>query len=149
MLAGDLAAPYVYVTADDDAVTAVRLMVEHRLPALLVVDRAGWPCAVVPASALVRHLMAGRRACTSHRGRTLRRLTQVNLVSWLPKETLPALVVETHHTAHQVGEAMARAGSPLAVVAGDGHGMGRRVIGAITADRLHAALAGEASCRPQ
>ncbi|WP_405810377.1 CBS domain-containing protein [Streptomyces sp. NBC_00210] len=38
MLAPDLTEPYPSVSTDDNAVDAARLLVEHKLPALLVVD---------------------------------------------------------------------------------------------------------------
>lgn len=41
VLAGDLAAPYMSCTVDDEASAALQVMAERRLPALLVVDRAG------------------------------------------------------------------------------------------------------------
>ena len=53
MRARDLAEPYPYVSTDDDAVDAARLLAEHKLPALLVVDPDGLPYAIVPGSQLV------------------------------------------------------------------------------------------------
>ncbi|NUK74108.1 hypothetical protein HRW23_35265 [Streptomyces lunaelactis] len=38
MRARDLAEPYPYVSTDDDAVDAARLLAKHKLPALLEVD---------------------------------------------------------------------------------------------------------------
>lgn len=146
MLAGDLAAPYMSCTVDDEASAALQVMAERRLPALLVVDRAGWPYAVVPASLVVEHLLGDRRVGSSRPGRARRRRVGVKVASWLPEASLPALVVDARWTAHHVGEAMARAGSPLAVVAEGGDGTDRRVMGVITACRLHDALAGEPGC---
>ncbi|WDV52633.1 hypothetical protein PV963_20765 [Streptomyces coeruleorubidus] len=54
MRARDLAEPYPAVSADDDAVTAARLFVERRLPALLVLDTDQRPYAIVPGSQLLR-----------------------------------------------------------------------------------------------
>lgn len=57
--ARDLAQSYVSVSTDTDAVEAVRLLVEQRLTALLVVGPAGQPIAVQPASDVVRTLVSG------------------------------------------------------------------------------------------
>ena len=57
MRARDLAEPYPSVSTDDDAVDALRLLAERKLPALLVLDREGQPWAVVPGSQLVRQLV--------------------------------------------------------------------------------------------
>lgn len=57
MIARDLAEPYPHVTTDDRAVDAVRLVAEHNLAALLVLESDGAPYAVVPGSQLVRQLL--------------------------------------------------------------------------------------------
>ncbi|MCY0941433.1 hypothetical protein [Streptomyces antarcticus] len=43
MTARELADPYPHVMTDDPAVDAVRLVAEHDLATLLVLDRAGTP----------------------------------------------------------------------------------------------------------
>jgi hypothetical protein len=57
MLAHEIAEPYPYVFTDDDAADAALLLAEHKLPALLVVDRDDQPYAVVPGSQLVGRLV--------------------------------------------------------------------------------------------
>ncbi|TDU69006.1 hypothetical protein [Streptomyces sp. KS 21] len=57
MIARDLAEPYPHVRTDDQAVDAVRLLAEHDLAALLVLESDGTPYAVVPGSQLVRQLV--------------------------------------------------------------------------------------------
>ena len=57
MHARDLTPPYVSATTDTDAVEALRLLVEHGLPGLLVVDPAGRPSAILPASDVVKTLV--------------------------------------------------------------------------------------------
>ncbi|MFJ3966345.1 hypothetical protein [Streptomyces sp. NPDC090036] len=57
MSARDLAMPYPSVATDESANAAIRLLTEHSLPALLVVDGHGMPYAVVPVSQLVRQLV--------------------------------------------------------------------------------------------
>ncbi|WP_279614291.1 hypothetical protein [Streptomyces seoulensis] len=109
-------------------------------------DGTGWPCAVVPASCLVQLLTRAHRERLLHHRRTSQALAGVTVASWLPQEALPALVVGPRATALQVGTAMARTGSPLAVVA-EGDDAGRRVCGVITADRLLEALSMEGERR--
>ncbi|MEU2287511.1 hypothetical protein ABZ614_37335 [Streptomyces sp. NPDC013178] len=53
MRARDLAEPYPFVTTDDDAVDAARMLAEQSLPALLVLDSDGQPHAIVPGSQLI------------------------------------------------------------------------------------------------
>ncbi|WP_435879581.1 CBS domain-containing protein [Streptomyces prunicolor] len=55
--ARDLAVEYETVGLDSDAMDAARLMAEHRLPALLVVDERGTPKAILPASQMVKILV--------------------------------------------------------------------------------------------
>ncbi|MEU9238284.1 hypothetical protein [Streptomyces sp. NPDC048385] len=57
MRARDLAEPYPFVTMDDDAINAARMLAEQLLPALLVLDADGQPHAIVPGSQLVRQLI--------------------------------------------------------------------------------------------
>lgn len=61
MLARDLAEPYPYVTTDEDAAHAVRLLARHRLPALLVVDADAMPYALVPCAHLLGRLVSDGR----------------------------------------------------------------------------------------
>ena len=49
MRASDLAEPYSFVTTDDDAINAARMLAEQSLPALLVLDADGQPQASSPA----------------------------------------------------------------------------------------------------
>ncbi|MCX4855060.1 hypothetical protein [Streptomyces canus] len=53
MSARELAAYYPTVSTHDGAVDAAPLPAEHKLPAPLVVDPDGRPCAIVPGSRLV------------------------------------------------------------------------------------------------
>lgn len=57
MRARDLAVAYETVSVDSDAMDAARLMAEHRLPALLVVDERGEPKAILPASQMIKMLV--------------------------------------------------------------------------------------------
>jgi CBS domain-containing protein len=55
--ARDLTTRYETVGIDSEATGAARLMAEHRLPALLVVDEQGAPAAILPASQMVKVLV--------------------------------------------------------------------------------------------
>jgi hypothetical protein len=57
MRARDLAVEYETVSVDSDAMEAARLMAEHNLPGLLVVDGRGEPKAVLPASQMIKILV--------------------------------------------------------------------------------------------
>lgn len=50
MRARDLAVGYETVSVNSDALDAARLMAEHKLPGLLVLDEHGEPKAILPAS---------------------------------------------------------------------------------------------------
>lgn len=63
MRARDLAVEYETVNVDSDAMEAARLMAEHNLPGLLVVDRRGEPrFAVRPTARRFRVSLASQRA---------------------------------------------------------------------------------------
>src|SRR6476619_7238540 len=57
MRAEELAEDFPVVTVDSDALDAARLLAEHRLPGIVVTDRAGKPFAVLPASQVVRFIV--------------------------------------------------------------------------------------------
>jgi hypothetical protein len=57
MRAKDLAEPYPFVTTDDDAIAAARMLAEESLAALLVPDPDGQPYSIVPGSQLIRQLL--------------------------------------------------------------------------------------------
>ncbi|MDT0455139.1 hypothetical protein RM550_05215 [Streptomyces sp. DSM 41527] len=50
---------YETVGLHSEALDAARLMAEHRLPGLLVVDEKGAPAAVLPASQMIKVLVPG------------------------------------------------------------------------------------------
>lgn len=57
MSALELTGTYPPVSSEDDAAEAVQLLFEHKLPALLVVDRDGQPYAIVPGSQPMERLV--------------------------------------------------------------------------------------------
>ena len=128
------------VRSDTDALDAVRLIAERRLPGLLVTDPAGRPVRILPASQVVRLLvpayvqddpslagvlseMTADRVADKLRGKTVEQV--------LPKSTGPMATVNADDTIVEVAAVMARERSPLVAVVGDG-----RLVGVITASRL-------------
>lgn len=133
MRARDLAEEYETVGAESDAMEAARLMAEHRLPALLVVDEQGAPVAILPASQMIKVLVPGYvvedptlaavvderhadRLCQVLVGRTVREC--------LSKTAPVPPIAAPDDTALEVAALMAQVRSPLvAVVEEDRHGL--------------------------
>lgn len=143
MRAEEIAEDYPVVAVDSDALEAARLLAEHRLPGLVVTDSAGKPCAVLPASQVVRFIIPGYiqddpslagvlsetvadRAAEKLRGKTVRDV--------LPEHLHDMPTAAATETLIEVASAMARLRSPLIAVVKDG-----KLHGVITASRLLAA----------
>lgn len=144
VLARDLAVEYETVGLDTGATEAARLMAEHRLPALLVVDEAGAPRAILPASQMIKLLVPSYviddpalaaviderhadRLCQALEGRTVRDC----LTPSVPAP--PAAAPDA--TALEVAALMAQARSPLVAVLADA-GAEKRLLGVVTASHL-------------
>ncbi|MGW3158450.1 CBS domain-containing protein [Streptomyces sp. NPDC001089] len=144
MRARDLAVDYETVALDSDAMDSARLMAEHHLPALLVVDEAGSPKAILPASQMIKILVPGYviedptlaavvdehhadRLCAALKGRKVR--------DCLSKTTPPPVVAAPDDTALEVAALMAQARSPLVAVVEKGRA-GVQLLGVITASHL-------------
>ena len=144
MRAEDLEEQFPIVPVDSDAVDAARKIAEHNLPGLLVTDTAGKPCAVLPASAILRFILpryvqdnlalAGvvgdptpDQAVQNLAGKTVGDV----LPSQSPRE-IPS--VDARATITKVAAEMSRLKSPLIAVTKDG-----KLHGVITASRLLAA----------
>lgn len=141
MHASEMAEDYPVVGLDSDALDAVRLLAERRLPGLVVTDEDGHPHSVLPGSQVVRFLvptyvqddpsLAGvlnetlaDRIADKLEGNKVRFL--------LPRERKELAVVKDDDTILEVAAVMARLRSPLAAVM-DGKG---NLMGVITASRL-------------
>ncbi|MFI6012622.1 CBS domain-containing protein [Streptomyces sp. NPDC051243] len=145
MRARDLAQPYASVSTDTDALEAVRLLVEHGLPGLLVADPAGQPFAMLPACDVVRTLLPryvqedpvlAAVVDEPHADHLCRALAGRALADRLPmgRPFLPAATPD--RTAVELAELMARTRSPLiAVIERDADGPGR-FLGVVTAAHL-------------
>lgn len=148
MRARDLAVEYETIGLDADAMAAARLMAEHRLPALLVVDDDGAPKAILPASQMIKILVPGYviadptlaavvderhadRLCESLKGRTVR--------DCLSKDVPAPPVADPDATALEVAAQMARVRSPLVAVVDKADA---RLLGVITASDLLERLLG-------
>ncbi|MGW7486459.1 CBS domain-containing protein [Streptomyces sp. NPDC054786] len=144
MRARDLAVQYETVGLDSEALDAARLMAEHRLPGLLVVDEKGAPAAVLPASQMIKVLVPGYvvedpalaavvderhadRLCQALSGRTVR--------DCLSRTAPTPPVAAPDDTALEVAALMAQARSPLVAVVDKGR-TGVRLLGVITASHL-------------
>ncbi|MBT2452615.1 CBS domain-containing protein [Streptomyces sp. ISL-43] len=144
MRARDLAIQYETVTTETDALAAARLMAEHRLPGLLVLDGRGVPRAILPASQMIKMLVPeyvledptlaavidekhADRLCAALRGRTVG--------DCLSSKATPPPIASPDDTALEVAALMAQQRSPLVAVVEQNPG-GARLLGVITAAHL-------------
>lgn len=154
MRARDLAVEYETISVDSDALEAARLMAEHRLPALLVVDERGAPKAILPASQMIKILVPAYvvedptlaavideqhadRLCEALKGRKVR--------DCLSKTTPPPAVAAPDDTALEVAAQMAQLRSPLVAVV-DKREAGAPLLGVITAAHLLERLLAASQC---
>lgn len=145
MRARDLAEPYVSVSKDSDAVDAVRLLAERRLPGLLVVDTAGRPYAILPACAVIRALAPGYGQEDSvlvdvidelHADQLRRALVGWQVADCLPlgRPFLPTAGPDW--TAMEVANLMARTRSPFVAIVDRSDRDPCRLLGVVTAAHL-------------
>ncbi|MGQ4328744.1 MULTISPECIES: CBS domain-containing protein [Streptomyces] len=149
MRARDLAVEYETVSVDSDAMEAARLMAEHRLPALLVVDERGEPRAILPASQMIKILVPAyviedptlaAVVDEKHADRLCQALAGRRVGDCLPHEAAPPPIADPDDTALEVSALMARVRSPLVAVVETAKGRhkegGTRLLGVITASHL-------------
>ncbi|WP_459958812.1 CBS domain-containing protein [Nocardia sp. IFM 10818] len=144
MHAAQIAEEYPVVGLDTTALDAARLLAEHRLPGLVVVDGKGEPQAILPASQVVRFLvptyvqddpsLAGvlneamsDRIAEKLRGKKVRDV--------IPEKFSEIPPVRADDTVLEVAALMARSRSPIIAVMDNG-----ALAGVITASRLLAAM---------
>lgn len=140
MRAEQIAEEFPVVCADSDAIEAVRLIAEHRLPGLVITDPDGRPVQILPASQVVRLLvpayvqddpalagvvseLTADRICDKLAGKSVAQV--------VPKPPRQMAAVNGDHTILEVAAVMAREHSPLVAVVTEG-----RLVGVITAARL-------------
>jgi CBS domain-containing protein len=143
MRAAELAEDFPVVTVDSDALAAARLLAEHRLPGIVVTDRAGKPFAVLPASQVVRFIvpryvqddpsLAGVLN-ESMADRAADKLGSKTVRDVLPEKLVKLPSAHADDTIIEVAALMARLRSPLIAVVKDDV-----LLGVITASHLLAA----------
>ncbi len=135
-----MAEDYPTVGLDDDALDAARLLAGRRLPGLIVTDADGCPCAVLPASQVVRFLVPSyvqddpslaRVIDEPLADRVADKLAGMTVRKLLPDEPREIPVVNADDTVLEIAALMARLRCPLVAVVRD-----RQILGAITASRL-------------
>ncbi|MFE3853056.1 CBS domain-containing protein [Streptomyces griseorubiginosus] len=160
MRARDLAVEYETVSVDSDAMEAARLMAEHRLPGLLVLDERGEPKAILPASQMVKVLVPtyviedptlAAVVDEKHADRLCAALAGRRVGNCLPGKAEPPPVADPDDTALEVAALMARVRSPLVAVAernitepGGREKSRTHLLGVITASHLLHELLGAA-----
>jgi CBS domain-containing protein len=144
MRAADMAEDYPVLTTDSEALDAVRMLAQQRLPGILVVDASRSPYAVLPASQVVRFIvpryvqddpsLAGvlQESMADH---VAERLDGKTVGDMLPEHLTDVPPAAADDTIIEVAAVMARLRSPLIPVTEDG-----RLQGVITASRLLAAV---------
>jgi CBS domain-containing protein len=140
MHAEQMAEGFPVVDLHSDALTAARLLAEHRLPGLVVTDRSGRPHSVLPASSVVQFLvpqyvqddpsLAGVLT-ESMADRAADKLSGKTVAALLPEKPPELPVVDADDTTVEVAAVMARLRCPLVAVLKNGD-----LIGVITAPRL-------------
>jgi CBS domain-containing protein len=135
-----MAEVFPVISADAEALEAARLLATQRLPGLIVTDEHGKPCAILPASQVVKFLVPryvqddpslARVVDETLADRVADKLTGTTVRKLLPDRPPELPVVKADDTMLEVAALMARLRSPLvAVVDGD------RIVGAIAASRL-------------
>ena len=142
-----MAEDYPVLTIESEALEAARLLAEHRLPVLVVMED-GRPRAILPASQVVRFLVPGYVQDDPTLARVLDESMADRIADSLGGKTVGDLighgepelaVVNADDTIIEVAAIMARLRCPLAAVMRDD-----QLVGVITASRLlQAALAAE------
>ena len=140
MQAAEIAEQFPVVDIDSPAVEAARMLVEYRLPGIVVLTAEGRLYAVLPASQVVRFivpsyvqndpLLAGVLA-ESTADRAAEKLGRRTVRELLPPDQRRLAAVEADDTIIEVAATMERLRSPLVAVMHEG-----KLHGVITASRL-------------
>lgn len=140
MRAEEMAEVFPVVAIDSNALDAARLLAEHRLPGIVVIDPAGKPYAVLPASQVVRFIVPGYIQDDpslagvlneSMADQAAEKLGTKVVRDMLPEHLPEAPTAGADETVIEVASTMARLRSPLVAVVKDG-----KLHGVITASRL-------------
>ncbi|MEV1078764.1 CBS domain-containing protein [Streptomyces sp. NPDC050211] len=144
MRARDLAVGYETVSVDSDALEAARLMAEHKLPGLLVLDERGEPKAILPASQMIKVLVPAyvledptlaAVVDEKHADRLCQALVGRRVGECLPSKAAPPPIADPDDTALEVAALMAQVRSPVVAVVEKAKD-GTHLLGVITASHL-------------
>ncbi|WP_328438575.1 CBS domain-containing protein [Streptomyces sp. NBC_00444] len=144
MRARDLAVGYETVSVDSDALEAARLMAEHKLPGLLVLDERGEPKAILPASQMIKVLVPAyvledptlaAVVDEKHADRLCQALVDRRVGECLPNKAAPPPIADPDDTALEVAALMAQVRSPVVAVVEKAKD-GSHLLGVITASHL-------------
>lgn len=125
MQAHELARPYPTVQLDSPALDAARLLAEHKLPGLIVVNESGHPVAVLPGSQVLRFVIPryiqddpalARVLDEKHADRLCDALSGKTVAELLPRERTPLPVAAPDDTVVEIAAVMAGSHSPLVAV---------------------------------
>ncbi len=153
MLARDLAREFPTVTLETDALDAARLLAEHRLPGLIVLDEAGQPRTILPGSQVLRFIVPtyvqddpalARAYDEKSADEMCTKLVRHQVSDVLPqrKDALDLPIVAPDATAMEVAAVMAGMRSPIVAVVDDA-----TLLGAITVSSLLSHLLGHGTIR--
>jgi CBS domain-containing protein len=129
-----------------DALDAARMLAEHRLPGMVVTDASGQPCAILPASQVVRFIVPryvqddpslAEVLNESTADRAAAKLSGKEVRDVLPEHLMDVPAANADDTIIEVAALMARLRSPLIAVIKNG-----KLHGVITASRLLSAALG-------
>jgi CBS domain-containing protein len=143
--ARQLAVDFPTVTPDTSALESARLLAEHLLPGLIVVDDKRHPVAVLPGSQLMRFVIPryvqddpnlARVYDELHADQLCAKLAGKRVADVLPEDHRPPPVVDADATAMEIATLMANTRSPLVAVAEDADDTEAPLIGVITVQRL-------------
>ncbi|AYF75207.1 CBS domain-containing protein [Nocardia yunnanensis] len=140
MHAAQMAEEYPVIDLDSDAIDAAKLLAEHRLPGILVLDAKGKPHSVLPASQVVLFIvpkyvqddstLAGvlnESMC----GQVVKRLRGKKVRDVIPERLTKIPAAKHDDNMVEVAALMAKYQSPLVAVQD-----GDRLLGVITSSRL-------------
>jgi CBS domain-containing protein len=143
--ARQLAVDFPTVTPDSSALEAARLLAEHSLPGLIVVDDKRHPLAVLPGSQLMRFVIPryvqddpnlARVYDEFHADQLCAKLAGKRVADVLPDDHRPPPVVDADATAIEIATLMANTRSPLVAVADDSDDTKAPLIGVITVPQI-------------
>jgi len=147
--AHELAVGSPTVTLDTSALEAARLLAEHHLPGLIVIDADHRPVAVLSAPQLLGAVIPGyvrddpalaRVYDEGHADQLCAPLAAKTVADLLPSNDTAPPIVDAQATAMEIASMMARTRSSVVVVSADPHRTDAPMAGVVTASALLARL---------